>query len=195
VAVIAHHSQNMKWTATARRLLHQGLLRVEEHDIVTHDGRAFTMPVFHGPPGAVVVPVDVEGRIHFVRQHRYALNEWTIEMPAGKVDPGETAEQAARRELHEETCLLADNLIDLGTYGSSVNVSPVTTTIFLALDCTADGSARDDEDCRPLPLLVDDPHRLVQERSLPTCSATALLLAWPHIMRHRQTRAARRARS
>src|SRR5688500_17609714 len=55
------------------------------------------------PDCVTVVARTSEGRILLVRQHRVVTGEQTIELPSGHVDPGETPEQAARRELLEET--------------------------------------------------------------------------------------------
>jgi ADP-ribose pyrophosphatase len=63
--------------------------------------------VDHG--GAVAIaPLDAEGRLVLVRQYRHARGDWTLELPAGRLKPGEEPLAAARRELEEETGLAAD---------------------------------------------------------------------------------------
>lgn len=57
-----------------------------------------------------------DGRIPIVRQFRPAVEEYTWEFPAGTVDPGETPEEAVRRELREETGLVARELAYLGSF-------------------------------------------------------------------------------
>lgn len=55
-------------------------------------------------PGAVgIAALDDEGRLLAVRQYRPAASDWTVEIPAGRLDPGEDPLEAARRELEEET--------------------------------------------------------------------------------------------
>ena len=56
-------------------------------------------------PSVVLVPIDDEGRVVLVRQYRPSLNRHTWELPAGGVEPNETAEAAAVRECVEETKL------------------------------------------------------------------------------------------
>jgi ADP-ribose pyrophosphatase len=51
------------------------------------------------------LPVHEDGRVVLVRQYRYAVDEQVWELPAGRIDPGETPEQGARRELEEEVGL------------------------------------------------------------------------------------------
>ncbi|WP_413204339.1 NUDIX hydrolase [Rhodospirillum sp. A1_3_36] len=58
---------------------------------------------FTAQNGALVVPVTPAGELVLIRQYRPVLGRWTLEFPAGGVDPGETAETAIARELLEET--------------------------------------------------------------------------------------------
>jgi ADP-ribose pyrophosphatase len=62
-------------------------------------------------PGGVVILVELEdGTIPFVRQGRYPMEKTLLELPAGKLDPGEGPDVCASRELEEETGLAADFL-------------------------------------------------------------------------------------
>ena len=66
------------------------------------NGRAVTLDVVRHPPSVVLVPVPEPGQVVLVRQLRYAVNAFLWELPAGSVDEGESPEQAAVRECHEE---------------------------------------------------------------------------------------------
>jgi len=57
---------------------------------------------------AVAILVERDGKILFVRQHRPAIGATTLEIPAGLMDPGETPEEAAKRELAEEAQLMGE---------------------------------------------------------------------------------------
>ena len=63
------------------------------------------------PEAAAVVPFVSDKEILMVRQYRYALGRETLEIPAGKADPGESVRACASRELEEETGMRADELI------------------------------------------------------------------------------------
>ena len=65
-------------------------------------GREATLDVVRHPKSVVLVPVPEPGKVILIRQYRYAVNMWMWELPAGSVDEGETPEQAAARECHEE---------------------------------------------------------------------------------------------
>jgi ADP-ribose pyrophosphatase len=66
------------------------------------NGRTVTVDVVRHPKSVVLIPVPEPGHVILIRQYRYAVNAFLWELPAGSVDEGETPEQAARRECHEE---------------------------------------------------------------------------------------------
>ena len=66
------------------------------------NGRSVTVDVVRHPRSVVLIPVPEPGHVILIRQYRYAVNAFLWELPAGSVDEGETPEQAARRECHEE---------------------------------------------------------------------------------------------
>ena len=77
-------------------MLHEGVCRVEEHDVETPEGRRFTFPVLYMRGFVKVLPVTREGDVVFVRQYRHALGRATLELPAGALGRGEEPEAAAR---------------------------------------------------------------------------------------------------
>jgi ADP-ribose pyrophosphatase len=66
------------------------------------NGRTVTVDVVRHPKSVVLIPVPEPGHVILIRQYRYAVNAFLWELPAGSVDEGESPEQAARRECHEE---------------------------------------------------------------------------------------------
>lgn len=59
--------------------------------------------VVERPPAVVIVALTVQREVILVRQYRPPIDQETLELPAGIIEPGESAEQAAKRELAEET--------------------------------------------------------------------------------------------
>lgn len=64
--------------------------------------------------GAAILPVDDQGNVYLVRQHRYAYHENILEIPAGKLEAGEDPATTAKRELEEEIGMLCTELVPYG---------------------------------------------------------------------------------
>lgn len=89
---------------------------------------------FNAPDNAIVIPLTPDRQFIMVRQFRPAREIVTLEFPAGLVEPGETPEQAAIREFHEETGCNAENLEALGKSGLGNNREASTYYLFVAFD-------------------------------------------------------------
>ena len=92
--------------------------------------------VQHGG-SAVMMPVDDKKRILLVRQYRLPARKYLWELPAGRMDEGETPLQAAKRELAEETGYHAKKWEKLAVFYPSPGFLAEKMTIFLARDLTA----------------------------------------------------------
>lgn len=92
--------------------------------------------VWESPHIVQVIPVTPEGKFVLVRQYRHAVATILRQFPAGAVDKGEDAAQAARRELREETGYTSDKIIHIATmtpYGTKMSG---LEDVFIALDAT-----------------------------------------------------------
>ena len=78
------------------------------------NGGTSTREVVHHHGGAGIAALNDRGEIYLVRQYRYALDRELIEIPAGKLDPGEDPVTGALRELKEETGAVPDIFLPLG---------------------------------------------------------------------------------
>ena len=96
--------------------------------------------------GAVaVVALTDDGRICLVRQYRTALDRVTVEIPAGKLDPGEDPLTCAKRELLEETGMVADRMAFLTTLATTPGFTDERIHLYMATGLTF-GPAHPDED-------------------------------------------------
>ena len=109
-------------------------------------GREGLREVARHPGGAVLVPLFEDGTVLLVEQLRYPLGERIVELPAGKLAPGETPSEAAARELEEETGYRAGHLTALLSIYTTPGFCDEELHLFLATGLTpAEGGPRREE--------------------------------------------------
>ncbi len=108
------------------------------------------------PEAAAMVPFIDENRIVMVRQYRYAVDRETLEIPAGKVDPGETPEQCARRELLEETGYSPTRLHQVFSYYPAIGYSNERILIYAASGLRAEASTVDEDEISKVEVVAWD---------------------------------------
>lgn len=114
------------------------------------DGREVEMELVRHPGSAAVLPLaetaDGGEEVLLLRQYRYATGGWLLEIPAGKLDAGESAADCARRELAEETGWTAGEIEPLGEIWPSPGVLAERIALFVArLLAPAEQRLEDDE--------------------------------------------------
>jgi ADP-ribose pyrophosphatase len=114
------------------------LLTVRVDKIRLDDGREMTQEILEHAGSVVMVPVDADGAIWFVRQYRHSAGKEILELPAGSLDPGEEPGAAAGRELREEIGLRADRLTRIGGFFLAPGYDTEFMHVFLAEDLRPD---------------------------------------------------------
>ena len=89
---------------------------VEVDKVTLPNGRQTELAVVRHRPSVVLIPVSDDGQIVMIRQYRHALGRDIWELPAGNVDPGESAEAAAARECEEEIGRTPTRVERLGSF-------------------------------------------------------------------------------
>lgn len=118
-----------------RELAYTGTILKIYRDRVVANGIEEVYDFIHHDGAAAVLPVTKDGKILMVRQYRNALNRFTLELPAGKVDaPEEPRVECAYRELEEETGFRTEKLEYLMTINTTVAFCDEAIDIFIARD-------------------------------------------------------------
>lgn len=107
----------MKLTETtiAEQEIYKGsIIRVHVDDAKLEDGAMAKREVVEHPGGVSVAVLTGQNELIFVRQFRYPYKEVLLELPAGKLEPGEDPFEAVKREQREETGTAAEHYISLG---------------------------------------------------------------------------------
>jgi ADP-ribose pyrophosphatase len=129
------------------KLVYDGkLLKVRCDTVRLPDGQTAEREYIRHPGAAVVIAQLDSGELIFERQFRYPLRRVMIEMPAGKIDPGEPPLDTAKRELIEETGYSASTWHHLGTMHLAIGYSDEHIEIFLAQGLKHVGAKLDAEE-------------------------------------------------
>ena len=103
-------------------------------DTVREGEKTYVREVIGHPGGAAVVPFFEDGTVAFARQYRHPARGYVLELPAGKLDPGESAAVAAARELEEELGVVAGRLEQLSEFYTTPGFCAERLWVFLATD-------------------------------------------------------------
>ncbi|MCH7852476.1 MAG: NUDIX hydrolase [Candidatus Marinimicrobia bacterium] len=159
------------------------LLDVWRDEVALPDGTSSIREYIRHPGAALIVPIMDDGRLIFVRQFRYALGRVMVELPAGKLDPGEEPAVAAARELAEEIGYHPGQLTRLGLIHPCIGYSDEQIEVYLATELEpAAGASEHDEFLEPFELGLEEALEWVREGKI-TDVKTIIALYWTE--RHR----------
>ncbi|WP_460593874.1 NUDIX hydrolase [Geomonas sp. Red276] len=128
---------------------------IEQMDVMIGEQGWYTYQIVRHPGGAAVLPLHDDGTVTLIRQLRPAVGDFLVELPAGRLAPGEDPKLCAERELVEETGLNASSLISLGHIYPSPGVFDERIHLYLATGLSQGEAAPEDYEeifCVRIPL-------------------------------------------
>ncbi len=122
------------------------LLTVKEDAVELPDGSNATREYIQHPGAVVIIPLIDDSTLLLEHQYRYAVRSHFLELPAGKIEADEPAEETARRELLEETGYVARDWRFLTTLHPCVGYSDERIELFVARGLTFAGHPGEDDE-------------------------------------------------
>lgn len=122
------------------------LLQVYIDEVKLPDGTTSTREWIKHPGACAIVPVFEDGTIMLLKQFRYPPHKTFVEVPAGKIDPGEDPKETARRELIEETGIRCTNLAEAGSFYPAIGYADEIIHIYTAWGLTRKKQNSDDDE-------------------------------------------------
>jgi len=167
-------------------LLQGRAFKIRRDHLKTPDGRETKFEIIEHGGSVVIVPVDADGNLLFVRQYRHAANADLLELPAGTRDGDEPFEDCAAREIREETGMEAGILQKVGEFYLAPGYSTEFMGVFLATELKHNPlEADDDEFLSVEKMSVKEAFEMAARgEMLDAKSLAALLLAKPYLEKY-----------
>lgn len=150
------------------------------------DGRTTKFDIVEHHGSVVILPIDADGNLLFVRQYRHAAGKELLELPAGTLDPGEPPESCAYREIREETGMAAGQLKEIGQFYLAPGYSTEFMLVYLATDLSFNPLEADaDEFLQVEAVPLAQALLLAESGGVPDAkSLAALFLARPYLEKY-----------
>lgn len=164
-------------------LLQGRVFKIRRDYLKTPDGHETRLEIIEHGGSVVIVPIDQDGNVIFVRQYRHATAQDILELPAGTRDDDEPHDECAAREIREETGMEAGKLEKLGEFYLAPGYSTEFMVVFLATNLKHNPLDPDEDEVlavEKIPLKkvfeIAKSGKIQDAKSL-----AALLLAKPHL--------------
>ena len=163
----------------SKEILKTKIFTVTEDHAVDPSGFEIKRAIIRHSGSAVMLAVDDNNRVLLVRQFRLPAEDYLWEIPAGRVDPGESPRETAERELREETGYSAKQWTELASYYPSPGFLAEKMTVFLAQDLTeGEQQPMDDERIETKWVEVSELDRMIRDREVHDGKTLVAFLAW-----------------
>lgn len=152
--------------------------RINVEEIVYSDGEKQIYREHVKAGNAVIIlPITEDNQVIMVQEPRPAIHKIILSLPAGLIDEGEKPENAARRELEEETGFLAEDIQLLRTYYSSIGYSDEKIFIYLAKNMKKTQQHLDeDEDIQVIAIPLAELEQMVEKNEIEDASTVIAVM-------------------
>ncbi|MBM7648058.1 ADP-ribose pyrophosphatase [Bacillus ectoiniformans] len=153
-------------TIQSEQIFKGRIISLQVDEVEMPDGKHSKREIVKHPGAVAVLALTEEGKIILVEQYRKALERTLIEIPAGKLEPGEEAETCARRELEEETGYQCGRMELLQSFYTSPGFADELVHLYIAEDLTRieDGLSLDeDEFVELMEVTLEEAEQLLKE--------------------------------
>jgi len=164
-------------------LLQGRAFKIRRDYLKTPNGLETQLEIIEHGGSVVLIPIDNDGNLLFVRQYRHAVGKDLLELPAGTRDKDEPFEECAAREIREETGMQAGKLQKVGEFYLAPGYSSEFMVVFLATGLKDNPlDADDDEFLQVEKIPLKQAIEMAERGDIPDAkSLAALLLAKPYL--------------
>ena len=156
------------------------VISLKVDDVTLPNGETSKREIVNHPGAVAIIAITSEGKLVVVEQYRKALERSIIEIPAGKLEPGELPEITAARELEEETGYGCNELTYLQSFATSPGFADEIIHLFIArgLYKIENRAAMDeDEFVELMEITVEEGERMIAQQKI-FDAKTAFAILW-----------------
>jgi 8-oxo-dGTP pyrophosphatase MutT (NUDIX family) len=151
--------------------------KIRRDTLKTPDGRETKFEIIEHGGSVIIVPIDDDGNMLFVRQYRHAAGVDLLELPAGTRDNDEPFEDCATREIREETGMEAGKLQKIGEFYLAPGYSTEFMAVYLATDLKYNPLEADDDEFLELEKIpTQKAFEMAERGEVPDAKSLAALL-------------------
>ncbi|MCX7708823.1 MAG: NUDIX hydrolase [Clostridia bacterium] len=138
---------NYEEKTTSRKNIYEGsVIKVDALTVSLPNGNEGKRDLVIHPGASAVIPINENGEMYMVRQYRKPLEKVSLEIPAGKLDPGEDPQVCAGRELKEETGLDAETVQHIVSIHTTPGFCNEVIHMYVATGLTEGESCADEDE-------------------------------------------------
>ena len=169
----------MRRVRHSERLFDGPIFAIDRDRLTESNGMEVVRDVVRHPGGAGALPLFADGRVALVSQYRHPARAELLEIPAGRIEPGEDPELCARREVEQETGFRPGRIERLTGFYSTPGFCEEILHVFLATDLTPTRQQLDHDEVLEVHFLqLEDALRMVHQGEIvDSKTIIALLLA------------------
>ena len=156
-------------TIKSEQIFNGKIVQLKVDEVTLPNGETSKREIINHPGAVAVIAITKDKKIVFVEQYRKPLEKSLIEIPAGKLEPGEDPEVSAKRELEEETGYTTNQLTFLTSFYTSPGFADELIHIYLADELTELEEAKEldeDEFVELLELTLEEAEDLVDNQRI-----------------------------
>ncbi|WP_100331479.1 NUDIX hydrolase [Bacillus xiapuensis] len=156
-------------TLKTEQIFEGKIIRLQVDDVELPNGKRAKRELIKHPGAVAILALTEEGKLVLVEQYRKALERSLVEIPAGKLEPGEEPEKTARRELEEETGYACRSLTLLQSFYTSPGFADELVHLFIAKDLVKKKDALppdEDEFVELMEVTLEEAEHLIKQQRI-----------------------------
>ena len=135
------------WTQVSSEKIHSGKIFDTYFDeVINPNGNKGEYTYIKVMDGVCILPIDKENNVYLIKEYRYPIQDYNIELIGGGLEKGESKLEAAKRELQEEAGIVATEFIELGSLEIDPSTGPHVDSYFIAKNLSFREDNQDDDE-------------------------------------------------